>query len=614
MGRKDTPIRYTSRDYESIKNDLIDYAKRYYASTFKDFNEASFGAQMIDAVAYIGDILSFYTDYQANEAFLDTAMEYNNVVRQARQLGYKFKYSASSMGDVDVFLSIPATTDGAGLDTQYLPTLQAGTLFGAGSNTFTLLEDIDFSNQAAIEVVVSAVNSATGVPTTYAVKAKGRVISGVLKFTSYVIGNFKKFRSIQISDGTITDVLSVTDSEGHQYMEVENLSQDIIYRPILSQRDDKNLAPYLLRPYVVPRRYTLEKFKGGAILQFGHGSDVEIKNPAVADPSNVILDVYGKDYISSLSFDPSRLNSTDKFGIAPANTTLYVSYRSNDSTNANAAVNTVNRVLRPNLQFTNEGELDGAKVNTVISSVEVTNESPIIGDVTLPTIDELKIRAKAHFAKQNRAVTKQDYISAVYSMPAKFGAIKRVNIIQDVDSFKRNLNMYVIAQNTDNTLVAPTRTIKENITTWLANYKMVNDTIDILDANIVNIGINFDIIGDAGVNSLDLLLECKRQLGLLYASVFNIGEPLDIAQIYKTLNRIDGVVDTTNVDVIQKVGLNYSNIFLDIENHVSTDGRLLMVPADTILELKYPGSDITGQITGIIADTAGGDSSGGGAY
>tara|TARA_Y100000593_G_scaffold21311_1_gene42761 strand:+ start:2012 stop:3856 length:1845 start_codon:yes stop_codon:yes gene_type:complete len=614
MGRKDIPIRYTSRDFESIRNDLVDHVKRYYPDSFKDFNEATFGAMMLDAVAYIGDILSFYTDYQANESFFETAIEYDNVIKQARQLGYKFNYSASSTGKVDLFITVPANDNGIGIDENYLPLLRKGTTMTAGANTFTLVEDVDFSDTDAIDVAVASVNSSTGVPENYAVRATGRVISGELNSVTSAVGDFKKFLKVEIADRNVTEIVSVMDSEGHEYMEVENLAQNVVYKAIKSQRSDKNLAPFLLKPYIASRRYTVERTRTSTIIQFGHGTDTEIKNPTVADPSDVVLDVNGRDYVSDPSFDPARLNKTDKFGIAPSNTTLSISYRVNSSDDVNASAGAINQVDNPIFQFNEDLDLDGDKTTTIINSIEVTNEDPIVGDVSAPTIEELKILAKNYFATQNRAVTKQDYVSIAYAMPSKFGSIKRVSVIQDTDSFKRNLNLYVLAEDTAGALTLATDTIKENLKTWLNNYKMVNDTIDLLDANIVNIGINFSVIGERNVNVLDLLIECKRRLSELYTQKFNIGEPLNIAEIYQTLNRVEGVVDTTDVTVNQKTGTDYSNIFYDVEENLSTDGRMLLVPNDTILEIKFINSDITGQIIGTLNQDSSSSSTGTGAY
>ncbi len=171
-------IKYTSRDFNSIKNDLVDYAKRYYPDTYKDFNEAGFGALMLDTVSYIGDILSFYVDYSTNESFLDTAIEYENVLKLGRQLGYRATSNPSSFGIANFYMIVPADVSGIGPDSRYFPFLRIGTQLSSIDNvSFILNEDVSFADSSN-EVVVSSVSDTTGLPTHYAIKTSGQVMSG----------------------------------------------------------------------------------------------------------------------------------------------------------------------------------------------------------------------------------------------------------------------------------------------------------------------------------------------------------------------------------------------------------------------------------------------------
>ena len=247
---KKIPIRYTSRDFNNIKQDLVNYAKRYYPDTYKDFNVASFGSLMLDTVAYTGDILSFYLDYQTNESFLDTANEYNNVIKLTRQMGYKYRGRPSTHGYVSFFVLVPADSTGLAPDSLYIPVLKRRTeLTSDNGENFLLTEDVDFRN-ASNEVVVGQVNTTTGLPTHYIIKATGRVISGRLQQKNVNIGSFKKFNRIFLGDANISEVIECTDIEGHEYYEVENLAQDIIYREIPnSDVTTRDATPMLLKPY-----------------------------------------------------------------------------------------------------------------------------------------------------------------------------------------------------------------------------------------------------------------------------------------------------------------------------------------------------------------------------
>ena len=596
MAKKFPPINYTSREFNSIRDDLIEYAKRYYPDTFKDFNEASFGALMIDQVAYIGDILSFYLDYQANESFISTANEYDNIVKLARQVGYKMTPRGAASGIATFFILVPANTNGIGPDTKYLPVLKAGTrLASVAGGKYTLNEPVNFGAPENEVVVASADSNNT--PTYYAVRARGTVTSGELQQEEITIGNFQKFLTIPLTTPAITEIISVVDSQGHAYFEVDHLSQNTVYIPITNQKSDRNNANSILVPLVVPRRFVVEKERDAVLLQFGHGSDSELSTSSIIDPTDVMMDLHGRSHVTDRSFDPTKLLSTDKFGVAPENTILTVTFRANPPDTANAAVNSITSVVAPSFDFSDRDTLSEATISDVIGSLEVTNEEPIIGDFGMPEPEELKARIKSHMSAQNRAVTEKDYESLIYNMPAQFGKIKRCRILQDPDSFRRNLNIHVVSQNSDGTLIKTPQTAKENLKIWLGRNKMINDTIAILDARIANVGINFEVIGDSNFGKFEVLDSCYQRLREVYDTrTLQIGESLDIAVIYKILNDVPGVIDTVDVSIVGKTGGGYSDVFFDVDNNLSGDGRTLFTPEDFILEIKNPSKDITGSI------------------
>jgi len=591
------PISYASRDFETIKNDLVNYSKRYYPTSFKDFNEASFGSLMMDLVAYVGDQLSFYTDYQANESFLDSALEYRNVIRGARQLGYRLPGAASATGKCSFYVIVPAATNSGGPDDNYIPILKQGTVLSSGGGAiFTLNEDVDFSDPTN-EVTVARVNETTGVPTSFAIKAYGEILSGQTATTTITVGDYQRFLTVNVNDENIVEILSITDTQGNEYMEVEYLTQDVVIRQIKNYNSDKIAVPYVIKTEPAPRRFTSEfGADGSCYIQFGFGSANNLTTDVIADPADVVLNVTGRDYITDRTFDPSNLIETDKFGVVPTDTTLTVVYRKNNSININAPVSSISRPINPSFAFKNASSLISSEKLGVIQSLETDNEEPVLGDTEPIGQDEIRTRAYATFATQNRAVTREDYISICYRMPAKFGKIKRVNLEQDKDSFKRNLNLYVLSEDTAGNLTQANSTLKDNLKTWLLNYKMINDTIDILDAKIINYGINFEIVPDLDVNRYVLLDNCVNVLVQRLSVKKNIGEAIDIAEIYKILNDVPGVVDTSFVELINKSGGIYSPLYYDIRSRLSDDGRFLMIPADTIAELLSPDSDITGVI------------------
>ena len=597
MPRKTTPINYTARDFGSIKDQLVQYAKRYYPETFRDFNEASFGALMLDMVAYVGDNLSFYLDYQANESFFDTATERQNVIRHARQLGYKYVGSPSAVGICDFYIIVPAKATGLGPDTNYLPILKTGTtLSSTGGGAFILTENVNFGDTTN-PVVAARVDDTTGTPSSYAVRAAGKVVSGKIIVERKSIGGFQRFRRVRLDNSRVAEVLSVFDDQGHEYVQVDFLSQNVVYKEMGNRgTDESDQVSSILKPVVVPRRFTLMQDGGQAYIQFGYGSDSEINTDSVAEPSDIVLNLAGRDFVEDTTFDPSKLLDTDKFGVAPADTTLTITYRVNTAANSNAAARTLNTVKFPVIEFPDPTKISSATSKQVVSSIECNNELPIVGNLSLPSVTEIRTRAKDHFATQNRAVTQLDYETMAYAMPSQFGAIKRCKILKDSDSFKRNLNLYVLAENRNGTLVEPTTALKENLKTWLGNVKMIHDTIDIIDGRIVNYGIKFAVVADPDFNKYQVLEACTRTLQQQFGPPRYFGEPLYITDIYSVLNKVRGVADTYDVEFVQKEGGLYSSTTYSFVKNMSGDGRYLNVPDNVCMEIKYPSTDIQGAI------------------
>ena len=461
----------------------------------------------------------------------------------------------------------------------------------------SLAENIDFSH-ARNQQVVANVNNTTGVPTHYAIRAYGNVISGEMAVQTITIGSFTKFLRIPLDGQGITEVVSVTNETGQQWFEVEGLSQDTVYKSVTNASEDKERVPSILKPVPVPRRFTTEYTNGVTYLQFGYGSEESLTNEVISDPSKVIMEMHAKDYISDRSFDPTNLIETDKFGVAPANTTLTIFYRVNGGQNVNVAAGGLDAIADTKVKFYNSSTLVADTMNDVYKSLEVFNESPIYGNVVAPDAEELKQRAYGMFSSQNRAVTKEDYVSLLYSMPPRFGAVKRANIYKDSDSNKRNLNLYMVSEDEVGNLTESSTTLKKNVKTWISRYKMLNDTIDILDAKIVNIGIRYEIVADMQTNKYDLLERANRAIANYFGSIhYDIGEPFRITEVWKVLKNINGLLDVKDVYLYKRAGSQYSSNQFNIQDNLSPDGTLLYVPENVVLEIKHPNSDIIGSVS-----------------
>ena len=447
-------------------------------------------------------------------------------------------------------------------------------------------------------MVVSQVDSVTGVPTRYAIRGYGRVVSGRLQVQQISVGDYERYPKFRIDSPNVTEILSVFDSEGNEYYEVENLAQNVIYKQILNLTSgDKNEAPFLLKPVSVPRRYTVEHNYGQTFIQFGHGNDSSNNKNDIIDTRKIALDMHGKDYITDKSFDPTKLLSTDKMGIAPSNTTLTVTFRTNSAANVNASINSLREIKSQRFAFSNPTVLSSTEIETVTNSLEFINEMPITGGTYTTSIDDIKMHAYGSFSAQNRAVTAQDYLTLCYMMPAQFGSVVKAEVMRDDNSFKRNLNIYVLTHNREGFYTIAPQSIKNNLKAWISRYKMINDTIDILDAKVVNIGIEFTAIAEAGFNKNEVLQLAVQKIAKEFNSnAFSIGESLRVSEIYRILKNVDSILDVTEVRFVKKSGSAYSGISYDMLENSSPDGRLIMAPKDGIFEIKFPSSDITGTI------------------
>ena len=593
--KKIIPINYTNREFQGIRKDLLQIAERHYPDTFQDFSQASFGSIMVDNLAYVADQLSFYLDYNVNETFLDTAYQYENIIRHGRTLGYKDNGRASTFGKVALYVLVPASPTGLGPDRRYIPILKKGSSFSSDTGlNYVLTENVDFS-EPKTQVIAARSNTTTGAPTFYAIKTYGNVVSGRFGSERVVVGAYERFKTITLSTSNISEIISVFDEQGNEYYEVEYLAQDLIFKEVSNSNYKNDNVPSILKPFLASRKFAVNRSRNSVTLQFGSGKSGE--SNVVADPAEVAMDVFGKTYVTNTTFDPSRLTKNESMGIVPSDTTLTINYRSTNPTNSNLAVGALTRVKSALLDFEDRNSLSATSVSEVISSIEVSNEEPIVGDVTNPTSSEIKRRIFDTFPTQNRAVTQADYENMIYRMPSKFGSIKRCSAQRDPDSRRRNINIYVISEDNFNNLTLANNTIKNNLKTWMNNYRMLSDTIDVLDAFIINYGIEFVVRPSIGADRFTLVDECINILRDKYTNEkLFIGEHIDVAGIYTTLSGVEGVLSVSNIKIVNKNGSNYSSTQFDINENTSPDGSSIIVPRNAVAELKFPTVDIVGKI------------------
>ena len=597
--KKQFPIKYTSKDFDNIKADLVNYAKRYYSENFRDFGDTSFVSLMLDSTAYVGDILSFYADYQTNETFLNTALEQKNINEIARQLGYRNKSTSTSSGSVAVYLLLPSNATGTAPDFDYAPVIKKGTIFSAaGGAKFILVDDVNV-NQTNANYVVANVDNNTGNPTFWAVKVYGRVISGIFGEQLVNVGNFTPFLRVTLNNNTIAEIISVTDSEGNEYFEVDYLTQNVVYRSFLNTNSDSSETPNTLIPYVAARRFVVEYLPNAIFLRFGNGQYVpedDLRPDLLAEPSKGFLEMYASDFSTKTFLDANQLVKNDKLGIAPENTTLTIRYRYNDVLNTNVAAEQLGNIDTLLLEFKNQPLLNANLLASVRQSFQITNEEAIVGSTSQESVEELKNRILSNFNSQGRIVTIQDYEGACYNLPPKYGSVKRVKAFKDLDSLRNNVNLYVLSEDSAGNFVKTNNTTKENLKVWLNKNRVLTDSVDLMDAKIINLGINYSIMIDPNYIAADVLSRANAQLIDFYSFKPHIGQSFYITDIYRELRKISGVLDVKDVEVVLKTGQNYSGIYFDVDANASNDGRYIIIPKNAAFEIKFLTTDIIGNV------------------
>lgn len=591
--KKKPIIKYTDRDFESSYQSLIQYASKYYGNNFSDFAGNGPGSLFLKSASYISDVLSFYLDYETNENFLEYAVDLDNIIKKGRMYGNKYNPTFTSQGFCEFYIEIPESSAfSLGPEESLIPILKRGTEVSSNSgSTFILTDDLDF-NSPSSEVVVSKQKD-NGSPLAYVIKAYGKVISGLVEQENIEINDFIPFRKIPLASSDVAEILDVIDSEGNRYYEVDNLSQDVVYKV---KRSSQNSSENILKPVVVPRRFTFEYTDGVPFIVMGASSSVEISTDELIDPAKVFINEFGRDYISSSTFDPSKLVESDMFGIGPSNTTITIRYRISEPSSLNASQNSVVNIKRPIVEFRDNTLVTAQQRQQIIDSLEVDNEQNITGEIVDVSTETVKRQIYGSYNTQGRAVNALDYASLCYVMPTRLGSIKRAVAIRDTRSLENNINLYVVSDDANGNLTRTGQIQKNNLKNWILSRKSLRDVVDILDAYIINFGIDFKIVAEADISKYEALENAYRELREFYLQVPEIGESFSISEVYSVINRARGVLDVVSVKIRQKKGGEYSDTFFNVEKNTSSDGREIKLPRNVIWEIKYVDADITGEV------------------
>ena len=611
-------IQYLSKDFNSFRSNLLNFTQTYYPNTYNDFSEGSPGMTFMEMAAYVGDVLSYYVDTQLQETFLNTAQERTNLFHLAYTLGYRPKVTSVSAVKMDVFQLVPSkgSSGDKSPDFDYALKIKQPTSFRTSDGTnFILQNDIVFDHSSSLDPTEISVYSidANSEPFYYLLKKSSLAISAERKTKTFDIGAIKQFLILNLVEGEIISIESIVDSDGYQYTEVPYLAQDTVFENIDNVQGNSTTlfehyveTPYLLKIKQVPRRF-VTRFTSKNILeiQFGAGDSSKTDEEILPIPDNIGLG--GKDGRSKLdqSIDPSNFLHSQTYGKAPSNTTLTVTYLVGGGLRSNVFSQTINKIS--NLSISNKPNLNGNLLSFCKESLACSNPEPSTGGSSGDTIEDLRLNTIANFASQQRVITKEDYMVRTLSMPSLYGSIAKTYIVKSSDIEFTNLNnelsqissnLYILGYDRDKKLTTCNTATKTNLATYLNYYKPLTDSINLIDAFIINFGIDFEITTFRNFQNQQVILDSITELQNYFnIDKWQINQPIIMSEIYNLIGNVKGVQSVINVNFINKAGeeLGYSKYKYDFLT-ATKNGIIYPSMDPSIFEIKYLNGDIRGNI------------------
>jgi hypothetical protein len=649
---KSKDVRYLNKDFSQFRESLIEFAKYYYPNTYKDFSDASPGMMFIEMASYVGDVLSFYIDNTYKESLIQNAKERRNIIALGRYLGYKPKPARASIGQIDVFQIVPAVySNGEYIpNTQYALSIRENMQVSNNvGSSFLTVEPINFATNTSASPLTYSVyqRNTIGSPTFFLLKKTAHIRSGQLVTKTFSISDLSSFLKLELDENNVLEIIEVKDADNNKWYEVDYLAQDTVYYEVPNDEiyegrlsAYRGTVPYIMKQLKTSRRFVVHVDENNkTFLEFGSGTDGfadEIINFSSQKVGAGLSNLSNM----NLALDPSNFLKNDAYGLAPSNTTLTVTYSIGGGYESNSPSNSITNISTVNLDNTTDGLTpeESSLLNTVKTSLRVNNPDATVGGKGPETDEEIRQNAIASFGGQNRVVTKEDYLARVYSMPSKYGAIAKAQIVtynslniseknilvgmidsvsvgtvynDDAVSYFRRIaydrsnpfaiNMYVLSYDENNNLQIPNEALTSNLLTYLQKYRMMTDGINIIDGYVINIGVEFSITTFKGYNKKEVLRNAINAI----KDFFNIdrwefSQPINISQLRLEIAKIEGVQTVVNMKIknltpLTTGGQNYSSVEYDIDAATKNDAIYPSLdPA--IFEIKYPDKDIKGTV------------------
>ena len=629
-------VNYVGRDFGNLRDNLIELAKSYFPTAYKDFNESSPGMLFLEAGAYVGDVMGYYTDVAFKESLLPYAEEKNQIFNIAQFMGYQPRLASPALVTLTFTSEVPALTGTPeDPDLDYAINVKGETRVktNTGGIEFRLLDDCNFATSTGNRTIEVSETNSSGTPTYYRLTKTVNATSGFIKDEKFTFGTAEKYSKIVLMMDNVTDIVSIKDDANNTWYEVPFLAQDTVFKELHALPDaDPSLTQYNeTSPYMLRRTKTSKRFKthtrpdNKMELRFGAGTQVTADEELIPNPTNIGSNLPGSPSKLGIAFDPANFLRTKAYGEAPANTTLTITYTYGGDANHNVGSRQINDFSSKVLsEF--QGNLDATKLARVKNSLAVYNEEPASGGMSGESVGEIKENALAHFQAQGRAVTKEDIIARIYSLPERFGNVAKAYVVPDdqittqpdgTDNEIMNqfgLNVYLLGFDESKRLTKLNDVVKNNLKIYMGRFRMLTDAYNLKNAYIINLSMRFDILSEKGYNKNEVLLRAMvKMFDYFDIDRWQINEPIVIASVVKELLNVEGVaavqtpVDNnplgTQIAFSNRydVTKGYSGNLYDLSDpSVMKKGILYPAKDPSIFEVRYPKTDIVGKVVGDI--------------
>jgi hypothetical protein len=599
---------YLNRDFDSFRASLLEYARTYYPDRIADFSEASVGGLFLDMAAYVGDVMSFYIDHQFGELDVNTAIERANIIRQIKAAGVKVAGASPATANVDMYFEVQSRSSGGSSYTPnstQLPVVLKGTQVTSSTGiVFELLDDVNFaetdsSGDLIAQYKISAIDT-SGNPTRFLLKRTAQFTSSKTVSETFTISDtFIPFRTIGLSQPDVTEIISVKDSDGNEYYEVEYLVQDVVFKRANNISADSDQVPESIELTPAPYRFTAgtDIDTGLTTMRFGSGNADTLDNDIIPDPSEVSLPLYGsRKTFSRFTLDPGRLLGSRTLGISPRATTISALYRSGGGISHNVDAGSIRNTKTLITQFSES--VSPALVASIRSTFDVNNPSQAAGGESALTVDELKELVPAYRNAQSRIVTKDDLIARIYTMPSNFGRVYRVGVRSNENNPLATV-VAIISRDSNGRLTQSPDTLKKNLATFINQYRLISDGVDIVDARVINFYLRYSISVDITSNKSMVTQEVSNRIKDYFSiKNFQIDQPIIVSEITSLILGTQGIISLADLQILNRSGVvdgrGYSDVQFDFISNTAK-GVVFGQPG-SIFELRYPTSDIIGVV------------------